>query len=56
MSHFRVSFTGSSGFKFGFHLGAPSEFFRVSLGVSLRFHLGVHFLQSFVRVSFIALG
>ena len=52
MSHFRVSFTGSSGFKFGFHLGAPSEFFRVSLGVSLRFH----FLQSFVRVSFIALG
>ena len=44
MSHFRVSFTGSSEFKFGFHLGAPSEFFRVSLGVSFRFHLGFHLI------------
>ena len=50
VSHFRVSFTGSSGFKFGFHLGFQSEFFRVSLGFSFRFHLGFHsiFRQGFI--------
>ena len=38
----RVLFTGSSGFKFGFHVGIQSEFFSVSLGISLGRHLGFH--------------